>query len=147
MSNIPALQNFLIGLQIVHFRAGEFGILPNATWQGPIQVIPPEAMFPNIAATVMLCDEIRHRLGVGVRVLSSYRPLKYNRHIKSQDTSQHVQFRAMDITTSNYSDLVSIASHVVTDFRKAGFQVGFGRYDNRKFIHIDVGHRDRDWSL
>jgi hypothetical protein len=107
------------------------------------------ANMSNIIDTARLADAIRIGWGFGVRCNSAFRPLDYNRLVGSQDTSQHVQFRAMDLSPihGDFADFVRVARAAVEAARRAGKIVGFGVYGS--FIHIDVGGRasNADWDM
>jgi uncharacterized protein YcbK (DUF882 family) len=108
----------------------------------------PEHMA-NIIHTARLADAIRIGWGSGVRCNSAYRPLGYNREVGSADTSQHVQFRAMDLSPvhGDIEDFYRVAKSAVEAARRAGQVVGYGVYNT--FIHIDVGGRqsNADWDM
>jgi uncharacterized protein YcbK (DUF882 family) len=142
MNNLQAL---LDANGIRHFTARE--LLHAPRW-GKYHDEPTE-IVGSIIDTVKLADAIRTGWGSGVRCNSAYRPVEYNRLVGSQDTSQHVAFRAMDLSPvhGNIAKFYSVARAAVEAYRKSGKIVGFGIYNT--FIHIDVGGRtaNTDWDM
>jgi len=79
-------------LGIRHFSAAEV----MAEWDKPLNHPPSVALWPNIAPTITLLDNIRHELGMPIRITSGYRSLKYNKKVGGGKKSQHLIFRALD---------------------------------------------------
>jgi hypothetical protein len=137
-----------VGLE-VHVRIGD-AVTEGRTSDGrPAVRIHARDEAAADAAAHALADAIRTGWGSGVRCNSAYRPVEYNRLVGSQDTSQHVAFRAMDLSPvhGSLSKFYSVARAAVEAYRKTGKIVGFGIYNT--FIHIDVGGRkaNADWDM
>ena len=101
----------------------------------------PVDKINNIIQTLKIADAIRLAWGSGVRVLSAYRPLEYNRAVGSKDTSKHVLFEALDLRPvhGDIEEFYRVAHAAVEGARVDGLAVGFGMYNT--FIHIDCGSR------
>ena len=108
-------------------------------------VSPPIDKWGNIKDTVQLADQIRKLWGSPVRCNSGYRSPQYNRLVGGASTSQHVQFRAMDLSPINgdIEEFTKLCRIAVEMARFYGVEVGFGCYNS--FIHIDTGARNRNW--
>lgn len=90
-------------------------------------------------------ETVREETGP-IRVLSSYRPIEYNRKIGSNDGSQHPQGRAADIIVPGMTAFV-LHSIILRKFRagKLPHLGGLGLYD--RFVHVDVRPRPEDDHL
>ena len=139
------LQAILDANGIRHFAARELLYAPR--WNKYHD--EPTAIVGAIVETARLADAIRIGWGSSVKCNSAYRPVEYNRLVGSQDTSQHVAFRAMDLSPAHgdIEDFYRVAKAAVEAYRRAGKVVGFGIYNT--FIHVDVGGRpsNADWDL
>jgi N-acetylmuramoyl-L-alanine amidase len=93
--------------------------------------------------TAQMADEIRHRLGRPIRILSAYRNAAYNTCIGGESASYHMQFNALDITTDGASAIAlrDIARSVRAS--NSGFTGGIGLYST--FIHIDTRGYEANW--
>lgn len=140
--SIQRLQNFLDQAGIEHFEAAS---LPSRKVRGGRKVdLPPENYWSRIIPTLRAADEIRNRLGVPVVIQSAYRTPNYNTHIlknESGNKSEHVQFRALDLSCSDHDRLLQVATEVMNELQNVGERTGLGYYDN--FVHIDVGSTRR----
>ncbi|MEM6383099.1 MAG: D-Ala-D-Ala carboxypeptidase family metallohydrolase [Pseudomonadota bacterium] len=106
---------------------------------------PPKELWDNIVPTALMLDEIRHRLGAPIRILSCYRSPAYNRCIGGASKSLHMQFRAVDWTCDGGSaaEWCRIAQEVRGIRSK--FTGGVGQYDSSRFVHIDTRGYKADW--
>lgn len=127
----------------MHFRAGE--LRSREVRSGPKMVGPHDHLWGNIIPTLHAADLIRDRLGTPVRVVSGYRTPEYNMLVDGSPTSEHVEFRALDLAADDHARLIEIATDVMDALDARGCATGLGIYDT--FVHIDVGatkqHRRR----
>lgn len=153
-ANLPAdgfdlarFEALIEGLNLRHFLPAEFLYL-GASHQGTgrsagLNSLPPEDLWPNIVASALMLDEIRHQLGAPVRVLSCYRNAAYNRAIGGAAQSLHMRFNAIDwaCDSGTPDHWCRIAQQVrASDARFSG---GVGRYPG--FVHIDTRGHQADW--
>lgn len=135
-----------------YFSPREFGRLHNARWKGLSWELPPESLWENIRGAIEIAYAVREAWGSPVVIVSSWRPLLYNRLVGSTDTSMHVSFRALDLRPANgkYKKFESLVERIVLERRAAGDVVGFGRYpkSSTPFVHVDTGYyaRSRTWG-
>ena len=144
-----AFARFITGLGLRYFMPVEFLFLggrnqPGATCAGRND-LPPPGLWPNIAKTARMLDEIRHRLGAPVRLLSIYRNASYNSCIEGERGSLHMKFNAIDWTCSSGS--VSTWRDVARAVRSSNpeFEGGVGYYPASRFIHIDTRGYPANW--
>jgi len=109
-------------------------------------IVAPFNLWGNVIPTTKLADAIRIEWGGPVRVLSGYRTKAYNIQVGGAKNSQHLHFRAIDITPADgdISNFKACVARVVSEWRAAGNAVGMGTYDT--FVHIDVGYKTRTWA-
>jgi len=96
-----------------------------------------------MAPTLHIADELRHRLGVKMRyITSAYRSPAYNAACSGSATrSQHIQNRALDLV---YDCSPHSAMTEALKMRDEGlFKGGIGLYSS--FIHIDTRGRNATW--
>jgi uncharacterized protein YcbK (DUF882 family) len=114
-------------------------------------ILPPKRKLSNIKHTIILADAIRKVWGKPVRVNSGYRNSEYNKLVGGAPTSEHEQFKALDLSPidGNIEEFRKVLVAVVTGARAAGFNVGLGLYDT--FCHIDTNasnkNTNRNWDL
>lgn len=151
----PQFQAKVRSWNLRHFSADEF-ILLRTPWEGPEYYPPHPALADNLKHTAHLADEIRHKWGSPVKVISGYRPPMYNdKAIEGSDSSMHVICGALDLRPVGEFDLQEWISHVegiVAEKRRHdAFSIGLGRYweDDDRFIHIDTGYYtyNRNWHI
>jgi len=134
---------------ISHFSPSEVIRLSNSEWQYDREFPPPKRILKNIVPTVKVADKIREAWSDAVVVYSGYRPNAYNEIIEGEGDSQHLYFRALDIAPANgdFNQFLQVANEVIGDIRSGGKVVGYGKYYNSKFIHIDTGYYNyqRNW--
>lgn len=145
-----AFSSLINGLGLRYFTPREFIYLGAGHGSGHCKgknTPPAEHLWNNIIPTALMLDEIRHRLGTPVRILSGYRNKAYNDCIGGTDSSLHMQFKALDWTcdTGNVSDWQRVANEVRKE--KPEFAGGIGRYDTSRFIHIDTRGHNADWRV
>ena len=90
---------------------------------------------------VLALQELRDNIGKPVNVSSGFRCLKYNRRMRSEDSSQHALGMAADIWV-NGMDTRTLAEEVekVYAFRHGGIGVYSG------FVHVDVRKEKSRWG-
>lgn len=126
---------------IRHFSASELLTLGASNAWLQCNTEPPEELWPNIVQTVKMADEIRHKFGGALRVLSAYRNSEYNRKVGGASQSQHLFFRAMDLEPLNGEiEKLHRVAKVVRD--RFGFG-GVGLY--RWGVHIDSRNWIANW--
>lgn len=105
--------------------------------------LPPKKMWKTIAPTLKALDEICQKSGIKVKkIISAYRSPKYNRAVRGNRGSYHMQNNAIDVTFSNVSNWR--AAKTIKEFRNSGeFKGGVGTY--RSFIHIDTRGENASW--
>ena len=134
--------------ELRHFKAHEFLGRGGSNRSGSckdLNTLPPRRAWKNIYAVAKVWDEIRHRLGQPVTVLSVYRALPYNRCIGSPDGSQHLQGKACDATCHRATarEVYTIARTL----RQEGFFTGgLGLYTKSNFVHVDVRGSNVTWG-
>jgi len=104
---------------------------------------PPEALWENCIELARVLQAIREKAGVEVRINSCYRAPPYNTCIKGAQSSQHMQFKAADITIKDGGSARSWHKLVLGLRNKGVFKGGLGRYNT--FVHVDVRGENRDW--
>lgn len=112
--------------------------------RGVSNSIPPRHLWKNMARTLKVADEIRHRLGVPLRSINSaYRSPAYNRTCPgAARRSTHMDNLALDLV---YDCSPSRVFKVAKQLRKEGlFKGGVGRYSS--FTHIDTRGSNATWS-
>lgn len=122
-----------------HFSLSEFG-LPEAkaARHGCAGAeYPPEWVEARLAPLVRALEVIRAEFGgKPIRIISAYRPLKYNTALGSKPDSQHVQGRAADFQIDGVAP--SVIYRRVLELHQLGrIEIGgIGVYD--EFNHVDV---------
>jgi hypothetical protein len=92
---------FVQSLNLRHFSASELLIGTDRIRNGVRNSFPPAEFWHNIAPTIIVLDEMRHRLGGAVNLTSTYRNPQYNAQLDgAASRSQHMDFRALDFSTS-----------------------------------------------
>ena len=140
---------FVAGLGLQHFKAAELLYMGSSNQSGRCRntnAPPPKSLWPNIANTARMLDRIRARLGHPIRILSAYRSPAYNTCLSGAGRSRHMEFNAIDFTSSGGS--VGDWHRIATEVRASepAFAGGVGRYDRQNFIHIDTRGSRADWT-
>ncbi len=86
-----AFDHFIRSLELRHFQPHEFliGLDDGNT-------IPPSGLWPNVALTAVLVDNLRHHFRRRATITSAYRCPTYNRSEGGVKLSQHQAFTALD---------------------------------------------------
>lgn len=145
--DMAAFRAFVATLGLRHFSADELLFMGNSNASGSCQgknSLPPQALWPRIADTARMLDEIRQRLGSPCRVLSVYRSPPYNSCIGGESGSLHMQFNAIDFRciTGTSTQWHTVAKAVRSS--KTAFKGGIGLYSS--FVHIDTRGTTADWQ-
>lgn len=146
---VPArFQRFVDGLGLRHLSARELLFLGGNNDAGAcagLNGTPPEELWPNIAGTARMVDEIRHRLGYAVTILSGYRAPDYNRCVGGEAGSLHMRFNAIDFVGAR--DDAGRWWEVAKSVRLSdpAFRGGIGFYRRKNFVHVDTRGANRNW--
>ena len=128
-----------------HFGAGEFTSYFAAVRKGVRNSAPPRGLWNNIVPTLRIVDDLRESFGKPCRILSSYRAPAYNKTVGGAPLSQHLEFKALDITIDGISP--QLVYDRLIEWRKAGkFTGGLGIYPSSGFVHIDTRARNATWK-
>lgn len=151
---LDRFSRFIDDLGLRHFAASEFLFMggknaPGGSCAG-LNALPDDALWPRLAATAKMIDEIRNRHGSPITILSGYRSPDYNRCVRGEATSLHLSFNALDFTSRSGTpaDWAAIAAEVRREDRNRAsrqYSGGIGVYLSRNFVHIDTRGRDVDW--
>lgn len=131
--------------KFLHFVAGEFTSYFARERNGVKNSPPPKRLWQNIVPTLRIVDELRDSFGKPCRILSSYRAPAYNKKVGGAPLSQHLEFKALDITIDGISPQ-RVYDRLI-EWRKAGkFTGGLGIYPSSGFVHIDTRARNATWN-
>lgn len=145
--DLQAFRTFALGLDLRYFTAEDLLCLnpgdTSATIQAWLGCLPPPALWPNIADTARMLDEISHRLAARCEILSTYRCGPYNTRVGGGRASPHRWFNAVDFRC---------AKGEVADWRRVARAVRAGdpRFrgsigSHADFLHIDTSGQLGDW--
>jgi len=104
---------------------------------------PPQELWENCIELARALQAIREKAGVEVRINSCYRAPAYNKCIGGKPASQHLQFKAADITIKDGGSARSWHKLVLGLRNQGVFKGGIGLYSN--FVHVDVRGKNADW--
>jgi len=137
--------DYIKSLGLRYFQPEEFLVKGGAHHSGTCagrNTDPPRHLWPNIAKTAEVLDELRHRLGYSLRLTSVYRSPAYNTCIGQASGSYHMAFNACDFVGAQGSP--ADWRDALRSIRNAGaFQGGIGYYSS--FVHVDTRGRNADW--
>jgi len=111
---------------------------------GVANVLPPREYWNRMIPTLKIADELRHRLGVKLRyITSAYRTPDYNAQCPGASPgSYHTKNLALDLV---YDCPTDMAMDEARKMREEGlFKGGLGLY--KTFIHIDTRGRNASWG-
>jgi uncharacterized protein YcbK (DUF882 family) len=128
-----------------HFAAGEFESYFSRERGGVRNGPPPKAMWPNVVPTLRVVDDLRESFARPCRILSSYRTPAYNKAVGGAPKSQHLEFRALDITVEGVSPK-RVFDRLVEWRAQGKFTGGLGLYPSAGFVHIDTRGRNATWK-
>lgn len=143
----PEFDAFIGSLGLRHFSPQEFLVLGGAhVTQGSagygLNTPPPKQLWPNIANTARVIDELRARLGTSVSISNAYRSPAYNRAIGGAASSMHMRFNALDLQSSATPSQVNAALLGMRD--EGRFAGGIGVYNT--FVHVDTRGSNVTWD-
>jgi len=131
---------------------------------------PPEDMRHSINDTLEFVECLRFLMNAviwertqkwidaGIRVVSAYRPVNYEKAHKRSGNSRHTQFQALDICPTvgyryfTYNEFWKMAELIDNNFKGRAYRLGsyaktFDHYRNITWIHVDCayGYGGRRW--
>jgi len=154
MTLIKQLEAFIDSLGLRYFKGSELTPYWSRARKSGANSAPPKNLWPNIVETLLVLDEIRHRVGKPLIITSSYRSPEYNRAVGGARFSQHVIFNAIDFQSSGGTvrpvALATIARNLrgntfVNPTTKKRFIFKGGVGDYATFVHIDTRGHNADW--
>lgn len=104
---------------------------------------PPQALWPRSIELAEVLQEFRNRVGGAVNIHSMYRSPAYNTCIGGVSSSQHMEFRAADLSCSvgKPRDWKRILEKMRAEGR---FKGGIGIYNS--FVHVDTRGVNANWA-
>jgi hypothetical protein len=134
---------FLGGLQLRRISLHQL-IEPHVKMRGKVRSgIPPASLWKNMRPTLLVADQIAHRLGENVQtIVSAYRSPAYNALCPGAASgSQHMRNVALDLQfNSSPSKVAKVAREVRAEGKFLG---GIGLYPG--FTHVDTRGTNADW--
>ncbi len=146
--NMEAFRAFVDTLDLRHFTADELLFMGGSNQPGGACAgrnnPPPQTLWPRIANTAKMLDEIRQRLNAKCTILSAYRSLAYNGCVGGEPGSLHMQYNAIDFRCVSGSPTQWRA--IARDVRASAsrFTGGIGIYSS--FVHIDTRGSIANWE-
>lgn len=131
------------GLGLRHIRPHEL-IHAHQRRRGTVSnSLPPEELWDQIIPTLRVADELRERLGVPLRVITSaYRSPEYNSMCPGAAShSQHTRNRALDLIFDAPPERVFSVARRMRD--EGFFRGGLGLYPG--FVHVDTRGHNATW--
>jgi hypothetical protein len=134
MPTVPAaFASFAASLGLTDFTAAEL----LARTDRPSNRVPPEAIWDNIAPTILALQKARTAFGAPVSFNSVYRSETYNSHIPdAARLSQHIAFNAIDFTTPDRQRLPAL--HALIDGLRDTW-IGAPRRFSRATVTVAAG--------
>ena len=155
LSSDKLFEQFIDNLGLNFFSGREFTPYWNRERNGVKNEVPPTAIWPNIVPTLVILERLREDLGSPIFLLSTYRSEDYNRAVGGVRNSQHVQFRAIDFTSTRETPIEwgnRLKSYRGKTFKNplTGddfiFRGGIGIYQSNNFVHVDTRGYDANWT-
>jgi N-acetylmuramoyl-L-alanine amidase len=140
---------FIATLHLQHFSSPEFLVLGSGNAAGHCagkNHVPDKALWPNIAKTALMLDEIRRRLGASISIHSVYRAPAYNSCVGGKPASLHLSFNAIDWSCSAGTVQEWHQTAVAVRSSNAMFVGGIGFYVAGNFVHVDTRGTAVDWA-
>lgn len=135
---------------ITYFSAEEFLVKGadhynrNAPGYG-LNTDPPPDLWPNVIPLARALQAFRIRVGRPVHINSCYRSPRYNATLPgAASNSQHMQFKAADITVVGRGSPADWAATARAMRQERVFSGGVGEY--KTFVHVDVRGTAADWA-
>ena len=136
-------KDFIEGLSLKHFSAGEFLSQSKRVRNGVQNSLPPESKWEAIVETAWIADLARRQLGFPLTITSAYRSPDYNSAVGGAVRSQHLANTALDLIPKNGK--VEELYHQLICMRQGGaFKGGIGRYN--AFVHLDTRGSNATWG-
>lgn len=111
MFDLNRFKTFVTGLGLAHFSYEEL----LAKIDKKHNHAPEPEIWDHIAPSILLLDKLRADMGMAIRLNSVYRSHEYNRRLSgSAKRSQHIDFNAIDFTTSNRDLLDDMADLLIS---------------------------------
>jgi uncharacterized protein YcbK (DUF882 family) len=104
----------------------------------------PKDVLENIKEVANQLQFIRNQVEKPIKINSAYRCLEHNRSIGSNDTSQHVLGKAVDIVIAEFIPIE--VNNLLDVFMESGDikQGGLGLYNT--FVHYDIRGTKSRWD-
>lgn len=145
--NLAAFEALVLSWGLRYFSPAELLFLGASHHSGGacggLNTRPPPGRWNRMRSTALMADEIRHRFGHPIRIISGYRSPAYNGCISGAGGSFHMEFNALDLSNEGgtVADMHAIARNVRSG--NSAFIGGIGRYNS--FIHIDTRGTNANW--
>lgn len=135
-------EEFLTCFHLRHIQPHEIINPHYGTTRGIANSLPPRELWRAMPATLFVADEIRERLGLPLKLITSaYRNPTYNRACGGASQSWHTKNCALDLV---YEGGPRAAYAIAEDLRREGFfEGGIGLYQT--FIHLDTRGHNATW--
>lgn len=151
MSDAKKLEAYIDSLNLRHFKGAELTPYWSRTRKGVSNSCPPEELWPNIAPTLAVLDEVRELAGKAITLSSTYRDPDYNRAVGGERMSYHMKFMAIDFQggkgpLQNAKIVKSLRGKMFTNpatGKRFVFRGGVGTYAT--FVHVDTRGIDANW--
>ncbi len=143
LENEESYNDFLLSLDLRHLSPGEIIDPHRGVADGIENTLPPQHLWEKLAPTLRTADEIRERLELPLRrITSGYRSPRYNAIIPGAVRgSYHTRNQALDLI---YFCSPRKAFQMALQLRKEGFfRGGVGLYPT--FIHLDTRGYAATW--
>lgn len=103
----------------------------------------PKELMPNVQRLATNLQVIRDYIHCPIHILSGYRTPSHNKSVGGAKYSQHLQAKASDLRTLEYSpaDLYDVIEFLIS--KEAICQGGLGLYSS--FVHYDVRGTKARW--
>ena len=104
----------------------------------------PQDVLENVKEVAKQLQFIRNQVEKPIKINSAYRCLEHNRSIGSNDTSQHVLGKAVDIVIAEFIPIE--VNNLLDVFIESGDikQGGLGLYNT--FVHYDIRGTKARWD-
>lgn len=152
MTQAQLLEQFIDRLGLRYFKGKELTPYWSRNRGGVKNSVPAQNLWHRIPLTLYVLDELRHRLGYGVTITSSYRSPAYNAAVGGEPNSFHMRFMAIDLQGAQGSpeewhemakSLRGEKFNTGENGQKFVFRGGIGLY--KTFIHIDTRKEEANW--
>lgn len=150
---MKALEQFIDGLDLRHFKGREFTPYWKRTRDGVQNCAPPAALWSNIVPTLLVLDELREKLGAPITLTSTYRSPAYNIAVGGERNSYHMRFMAIDFSSPKGTPMqwatmlyrMRGRKFILPNADAWEFRGGVGVYPKSNFVHLDCRGHDANW--